>query len=215
MLLEQTLTEETRQNNNTSIDSSNGEYRFFIIPAAVLFILILLVSLASYFNYHTYFFKISKGNLELWHGDFAPLGYQICSDFEPIQVSHHDFSKIVNKKYKGIERAYGALYGVFIGEAEEELNNGCEADLKKVDHCIEMADKFFPFCYRINPRFARTRFEVSWKKIETLKDLLSVAYQDSLEHINRIQSLGVSKGMDLETKKEEADDWLKDHPVSP
>ena len=209
------MVDERIQHTDAQQVDGNGEYKFLLIPGTIVLILVIIVVLASYFNYHTYFFKLSDGKLEMWHGDFAPLGCQLYSDFEPLPIDHHDFSEIVNKKYQGIERAYGALYDVFIGEAEEELDNGCEADLKKVDHSIALADKFFPLCYTVNPGYARTRFEISWKKVETLKDLLSDAYQDSLDHMGKIQSLGVSKELDLEDREKEANAWLKDHPLSP
>ncbi len=191
------------------------EHKFIIIPIAVVVFLILLVCLASYFNYQTYFFKISDNKLQLWHGDFAPIGFEICPDFEVIPVSDHDFKDILNKRYQGKERAFGALYGVFISEAEEELKNGCKADMKKVDHSIALADRFFPLCYHINPGFARSRFQVSWKKVETLKDLLSLAYRDSLKHMEKVKSMGVARDLDVAEKEKEASEWLKGHPISP
>ncbi len=209
------MTEEKIQFSGVNHDDDLREYRFIILPVLIFCILLLAVVLASYFNYHTYFFKISDRKLELWHGDFAPMGVEILADFESIPVSNHDFSNILNKRYQGKERAFGALYNVFIGEAAEELNNGCEADLKKVEHSMELADRFFPLCYRINPGFARTRFEVSWKKVEILKDLLSSAYQDSLEHMEKIRSMGLSNGLNVDEKEKEASEWLKLHPVSP
>ncbi len=201
---------------NTSDRGTNlNDYKFVIIPVAIFVFLILLVTLASYFNYNTYFFKVSDNKLQLWHGDFAPLGFEVCNDFEAIPVGAHSFKNILNKRYSGKERAYGALYSVFISEAEEELENGCDADIKKVDDSMALADRFFPVCYRINPGFARKRFEVSWKKVETLKDLLSVAYKDSLEHLKKVESLGVAKDLAVTEKEKEASNWLKDHPLSP
>jgi len=209
------LPEEKRSDVLQNYNGEDSEYRIYIFPLCALIFLILVVLAASYVNYNTYFFKINDNKLELWHGDFAPMGFQNCTDFDPVSTDSHDFSKIVDKIYKSKERAYGALYVVFIDEVQRELDNGCEVDLKKVDHNLALADKFYDLCYWINPGFSKKRFEVSWKKVERLKDLLSLAYKDSLDHMRRAKSLGLAKDTDIEQKKKEAEDWLKQYPISP
>nr|NIQ91541.1 hypothetical protein [Deltaproteobacteria bacterium] len=105
-----------------------GGYGFI---AVMLLIVGLLLSI-SISNHSTYQLRKNSNSLTLWKGKFAPRGYQLVEEFEPVLVGDADVSTLTGRKFTGRDAVNKAIFAFFMDQVNGETARGNGADIGKM-----------------------------------------------------------------------------------
>ena len=115
-----------------------GGYGFI---AVMLLVVGLLLSI-SISNHNSYQIRKNSNSLTLWKGKFAPRGYQLVEEFEPVLVGDADVSTLTGRKFTGRDAVNRAIFAFFMDQVNGETARGNGADIGKMSLLLNKAEAF-------------------------------------------------------------------------
>ena len=175
-----------------------GGYGFI---AVMLLIVGLLLSI-SISNHSTYQLRKNSNSLTLWKGKFAPRGYQLVEEFEPVLVGDADVSTLTGRKFTGRDAVNKAIFAFFMDEVNGETARGNGADIGKMSLLLNKAEAFAETNGSGDASLKSMRFQLAQQRVGIAELGLHKAYRKALPIYQEALKSGLGDPTTLEAKVE-------------
>jgi transposase-like protein len=186
-----------------------GGYAFI---AVMLLVLGLLLSI-SISNRSTYQLRKNINSLTLWKGKFAPRGYEMVEEFEPVVVGDADVSALTGRTYTGKDAVHRAIFAFFMDQINEETARGDEADIDKMNLLLARVETFAESNGAEDTSLASMRFQLAQHRVGMAELGLQKTYQEALPIYQEALKAGLGDAVMLEAKVETMQKTLRLVPV--
>jgi transposase len=175
-----------------------GGYGFI---AVMLLIVGLLLSI-SISNHSTYQLRKSSNFLTLWKGKFAPRGYQLVEEFQPVEVGDADVSALTGRKFTGKDAVNRAIFAFFMDQVNGETAQGNGADLGKMNVLLNRAEAFAEINGAGEASLKSMRFQLAQQRVGMAELGLHKTYRKALPIYQEALKAGLGDAATLEAKVE-------------
>ena len=175
-----------------------GGYGFI---AVMLLIVGLLLSI-SISNHSTYQLRKNSNSLTLWKGKFAPRGYQLVEEFEPVLVGDADVSTLTGRKFTSRDAANRAIFAFFMDQVNGETARGDGADIGKMNVLLNRAEAFAEINGSGDASLKSMRFQLAQQRVGMAELGLHKAYRKALPIYQEALKVGLGDTATLEAKVE-------------
>ena len=186
-----------------------GGYGFI---AVMLLIVGLLLSI-SISNHSTYQLRENSNSLTLWKGKFAPRGYQLVEEFEPVEVGDADVSALTGRNFSGRDAVHGAIFDFFMDQVNGETARGDGADIGKMNLLLNRAEAFAEINGAGDASLKSMRFQLAQQRVGMAELGLHKAYRKALPIYQEALKAGLGDTATLEAKVETMQKALELVPV--
>jgi hypothetical protein len=175
-----------------------GGYGFI---AVMLLIVGLLLSI-SISNNITYQLRKNSNSLTLWKGKFAPRGYQLVEEFQPVEVGDADVSALTGRKFTGKDAVNRAIFAFFMDQVNGETAQGNGADLGKMNVLLNRAEAFAEINGAGEASLKSMRFQLAQQRVGMAELGLHKTYRKALPIYQEALKAGLGDAATLEAKVE-------------
>jgi transposase len=175
-----------------------GGYGFI---AVMLLIVGLLLSI-SISNHSTYKLRKNSNSLTLWKGKFAPRGYQLVEEFNPVEVGDADVSALTGRKFTGRDAVNRAIFAFFMDQVSGETARGDGADLGKMNVLLNRAEALAEINGVGDASLKSMRFQLAQQRVGMAELGLHKAYRKALPIYQEALRAGLGDTATLEAKVE-------------
>jgi transposase-like protein len=169
------------------------------VIAVMLLVVGLLLSI-SISNHSRYQLRENNNSLTLWKGKFAPRGYELVEEFEPVVVEDADVSALTSRTFSSKDAVNKAIFAFFMDQVKGETARGDGADVGKMSLMINRAEAFAESNGTGDTSLKTMRFELAQQRVGMAELGLHKAYQRALPIYQEALKTGLADAATLEAK---------------
>jgi transposase-like protein len=171
------------------------------VIAVMLLVVGLLLSI-SISNHSRYQLRKTGNSLMLWKGKFAPRGYELVEEFEPVVVGDADVSALTGRTFSSKDAVNKAIFAFFMDQVKGETARGDEADVGKMSLMINRAEAFAESNGTGDTSLKTMRFQLAQQRVGMAELGLHKAYEKALPIYQEALKAGLADAATLEAKVE-------------